>query len=721
MGFFEDAFISILNMTITASYVAIAVILARVLLGKSPKVFSYALWSIVLFRLICPFSFSSAFSLLGFIQPVQTSTSSTPYIPHDIGIMTVPTVDTGINSVNVALNTSLPAATPFASVNPMQIWLTLGTLIWLIGVAVFLIYAMFSYLRLKKQINMATLVSDNVYETDLIRSPFVCGLVRPKIYLPLNLTGYEREYILYHEQTHIKRFDYLVKPIAFLALVLHWFNPLIWLCFSLMTKDMEMSCDEQVIRRTHGENVTSYSASLLALATYKKIPGPSPLAFGESNVKARINNILNHKKPAFWVIIISVIAVIILVFMLISNPINGYSIYQHPGTFLGQNSLRTPAKLHIVNHISGDEYILTDADDIAQVTAIVEDMRIAKKEISKSRSEEVNSHYSITYYANINDNISEYLYTVHLAPVWIDNNIKPSFRFNLINQKDIFKRLEAAFTGKGGKTAYNINSLMKNKTPYIGNNSKVVALIDALPLPKGISRDTVELTTAEPPYGVTIHYKLDNDSVQINEEQFLRNSILLFALIDNVQEVTQIGHWNNKLLSSTPFRFIYTRTTAERFIGNDVQQFAKNQESLTELIEKIQVLDEEKIKATTNDLNWWKSKYKVIENEKFYVLTNESLNNNDKNNPHACFLVREYLCFDGTAEKWNQFYPVSNNIALPKSDKITTALDFKNQMKKLDPNSTSLKLPENTIVSEHVLNQWKAEGYEADTCIPISY
>ena len=214
MGFFEDAFISILNMSITASYVAIAVIIARLLLKKAPKAFSYALWSVVLFRLICPFSFSSAFSLLGFIQPAQTGTSSNQYIPQDIGIMGTPTVKTGLDSMSAAFSASLPAASPFAGINHLQLLITAGTLLWLAGVAALLLYAAISYLRLKNQISTATLVRENIYETDLIQSPFVCGFVKPKIYLPLNLTERERGYILCHEQEHIKRLDYLVSTIS---------------------------------------------------------------------------------------------------------------------------------------------------------------------------------------------------------------------------------------------------------------------------------------------------------------------------------------------------------------------------------------------------------------------------------------------------------------------------------------------------------------------------
>jgi len=598
MSFLADAFITILNMSLTASYVAVAVIVARLLLKKAPKVFSYALWSVVLFRLICPFSFSSSFSLLG-ILPGPTSTSVVQYIPQN----TAPAVNAGLNNINSVVNNSLPATTPYTNMDPIQIWITLGTLLWIIGVAVILIYAVFSYLRLKKRISMATLIEKNVYETDLIRSPFVCGLMKPKIYLPLSLTGPEREYILCHEETHIKRFDYLVKPVAFFALALHWFNPLIWLCFSLMTRDMEMSCDERVIRRSSNEIIANYSGSLLALATPIKLPSPSPLAFGESNVKARIDNVLNYKKPAFWVITASIMAVITLVVILIANPIKGLSIYEHPEIFLSRNSLRAPAKIYIVDNISGDQYMLTAAQEIAKVTAIVEDMRIAKKEISKVRGGSSDSRYSIAYYDDIDDRIEEYRYTIHVAPVWIDNNVKPSFRFALVNQQDIDQRLAEVFAGKAGKPVYDLDTLMDNKTRYVGSNSKVGALISALPLPPGVIRDKIELSTDQAPYGVSITYHLENDTLQqLSEEQFLSNSVLLFALIDNVDRVEHMGRWKNKLLSSMPFTFSYTRADAERIVGGDVRQFAKSRESLNELIEILSLLNESKSKTAMKGL-----------------------------------------------------------------------------------------------------------------------
>jgi len=605
MEFLEKMFLSVLNMSITASLVAVAVIIARLLLRKSPKVFSYALWSAVLFRLVCPFSFSSRLSLLGFMPLARTGASPTRYIPQDAGMIKLPAVYIAWDNINSAFNGSIPAAAaPLAKLNPMEALVAIGTLIWLAGIAVMLVYAAVTYLRLKKRISMATLVSGNIYESDLIRGPFVCGFVKPKIYLPLNLTGDEREYILLHEKTHIQRFDHIVKLVAFLALSLHWFNPIMWLCFSLMTRDMEMSCDERVFQKTSGLKVTSYSRSLLALASQKKVPAPGPLAFGESNVKARIKNILDYKKPAFWIVIASMVAVIILTVMLVSNPVNAIGILEHPKSFLSESMLRSTAKVRIVNNITGDEYILIDAREVGQAISIIENIRISKKEINMSRSEETDSRYSIYLYYGTDDAAEEYNCIVHIDPVWVNNNVKPSLRFNLVNRKDTLGRLESLISGIKKKASYDVKFLMENKTQYVGNHVKVSALLNGMPLPQGVTRGILELLTSEPPYGVIYHYDLIDDKIEVGEEQFLRNSILLFALIDNVDEITHLGHWNDKSLSSTAFEYTYTRSDAEKIVGGDVRQFAESEEKLAELIEIVKMLAINSPNTATEDRNF---------------------------------------------------------------------------------------------------------------------
>ena len=310
-----DIFVKVLNMSITASYAAIIVLLVRMLLKKAPKIFSYMLWSVVLFRLICPINFSSSLSLL---KPLNKSSN---YVPHNIGLMEKPTINTNIETIDRVINDSLPGATPYASVNPMQILMSLFTLIWILGITVLIIYSIYSYIKIYRKTQFSTLVTENIYETDQISTPFVFGLIRPKIYLPIGLLDNELDYIISHEKTHIRRFDYLIKPISFLVLTLHWFNPVIWICYYLMIKDMEMSCDESVLKKSGEDLKGNYSSSLLNLSI-RQSGLLSPLAFGESNIKSRIKNILNYKKPSFWTIFIALIVVIAISIGLITNPIN---------------------------------------------------------------------------------------------------------------------------------------------------------------------------------------------------------------------------------------------------------------------------------------------------------------------------------------------------------------------------------------------------------------
>ncbi|MFA5536249.1 MAG: M56 family metallopeptidase, partial [Bacillota bacterium] len=307
----ENIFLQILNLSFTASFVIIFVLLARLFLKKSPKILSYALWGVVLFRLICPLSFESMFSLL----PVKPNP-----IPLDIVYEAFPTIDTGIPAINQTVNQSLPAATATASINPLQIWTFIGSTVWLMGIAVLLIYSIVSLAKLRRRLKNAVHDKDNIYLAKQLDTPFVMGIIRPKIYLPTSLKEEEKRYILLHEQMHIRRFDHIVKIVSFFVLCLHWFNPLVWIAFFVSGKDMEMSCDEAVIKELGSDVKKEYSSSLLTLATGRRIVGGSPLAFGEGSTKGRIKNVLNYKKPKFWVILITALICVIAVFCLVSNP-----------------------------------------------------------------------------------------------------------------------------------------------------------------------------------------------------------------------------------------------------------------------------------------------------------------------------------------------------------------------------------------------------------------
>lgn len=310
----NNFFLTILNMSLTAGFVAIAVMLVRLLLKKTPKIFSYVLWTVVLFRLLCPFTFESPLSLM----PHNTET-----ISQDIVYSQNPVINSGIgvidNTVYPSTHVSLPPVNPSTNANPIRVLLEIGSIIWILGIATLLSYMLITYLKLKYSLSTAILVCNNIYETDRIKTPLVLGLIKPRIIIPLNLSDSELGYIIKHEQTHIKRYDYIIKPIAFLALTVHWFNPIIWLSYFLMVKDMEMSCDESVVKHSNEDIRANYSNSLLSIST-KQSGIFSPLAFGESNVKSRIKNVLSYKRPTFWVIIVTIMLVVAVSVGLMSNP-----------------------------------------------------------------------------------------------------------------------------------------------------------------------------------------------------------------------------------------------------------------------------------------------------------------------------------------------------------------------------------------------------------------
>lgn len=299
-------------MTITGNYAILFVIIIRLLLKRFPKIFSYVLWLAVMFRLICPFTFESMFSLI----PKNVN------VPKDIAYSPKPEITSGITVIDNAVNKVLPQPVNHAaSVNPMQIWLAIGEAIWIAGIAIILIYSIFTTVKLYRNLRSAKHIENNIYKIDDYKTPFVFGIINPKIYLPFNISESEKSYVLLHEQTHIKRLDHIVKPISFLITSIHWFNPLVWVAFYLMGEDMELSCDERVVKQMGSNIKKEYSSSLLSMSTGRKIVGGSPLAFGENNTKGRIRNVLNYKKPTLWVLIVAVIVVIIVIAGLIADPV----------------------------------------------------------------------------------------------------------------------------------------------------------------------------------------------------------------------------------------------------------------------------------------------------------------------------------------------------------------------------------------------------------------
>ena len=334
MNFFPE----LLRINLVASFVILIVLAARLILKRAPKVFSYALWAIVLIRLLIPLSIPSPVSVVP-----DTPAASGAVINSALPEIEFETLRDREQNYYESQNTSPEDVQVYVSrtVEPM-VYLSLA---WLVGVAVMVLYSGISYLKIKKKVRIAVPLRSNIWIADDIKSPFVIGFLKPKIYLPNNLGKQEQEYIILHEQHHIRRFDHVIKTLAFLALTIHWFNPLVWIAFVLACKDMEMSCDEAVIRKL-GENVRAdYSASLLTLATGHRIIAGTPLAFGEGDTKGRIKNLAKWKKPAIWVLVLTMIICLILGVCLLTDRVSRQN--QHVGTTFYYGNVTEQSEDHI--------------------------------------------------------------------------------------------------------------------------------------------------------------------------------------------------------------------------------------------------------------------------------------------------------------------------------------------------------------------------------------
>lgn len=308
----QELFLTLLNMSITASYLTLAVILLRLVLKNAPKIISVALWGLVAFRLVCPISIESVLSLL----------PSKEVIPPDIMYMDEPYIHSGIPSFNMAVNPILSQSVSDSSLelNPINVITFTATILWIIGIFAMLVYALVSYLRVYLRVREAACLEENIWVCDKISTPFIFGIIRPKIYLPSVIKKEDAGYVIAHERAHLKRFDHLIKPFAFLLLTIYWFNPVMWIAYILLCRDIELACDEKVIKEQGEEIKKPYSEALINCSVPKKVISACPLAFGETFVKGRIKKVLNYKKHAFWVIIVSLILCLAVTIGFLTNP-----------------------------------------------------------------------------------------------------------------------------------------------------------------------------------------------------------------------------------------------------------------------------------------------------------------------------------------------------------------------------------------------------------------
>lgn len=308
-----QAFLNIVNMSISASFIVLVVLLLRFILKKVPKWITVALWGIVAIRLVCPFFIESELSLIPeteWIEPPQALVS--PITPDTI-------VTDAVIGENVTVEH--PQEEPNITVKKSVAASSTISLIWLAGILGLLIYTIISYARLNRKIGTAVLCNDNVYQSESVVSPFVLGIIKPKIYLPFNINEKDMEYVVAHEKAHIRRGDHLWKPLGFLLLTIHWFNPILWLGYILLCRDIELACDEKVIKELDHDARADYSEALLSCSVNRRMISACPLAFGEVGVKDRVKSVLNYKKPAFWIIIIAILACVSVAVCFLTDPI----------------------------------------------------------------------------------------------------------------------------------------------------------------------------------------------------------------------------------------------------------------------------------------------------------------------------------------------------------------------------------------------------------------
>ena len=309
----NELFLKIINMSISASWLVLAVLILRFVLKKAPKWINVLLWGIVAIRLICPFSFESPLSLI----------PSAETIPLNIGMDSTPTINSGISAINNAVNPIISQSnTPMAgaSINPLQITIGIYEYIWIFGMIALALYTAISYWRLHRKVDTAVRYKDNIFQSENVSFPFVLGIIKPRIYLPFKMNGQYLEHVVAHEQAHICRKDHWWKPLGFLLLMIHWFNPLMWLAYVLLCRDIELACDEKVIKELGNEQRGDYTQALVACSINRRMIAACPLAFGEVSVKERVKSVMNYKKPAFWVIIISVIVCVGVAVCFLTNP-----------------------------------------------------------------------------------------------------------------------------------------------------------------------------------------------------------------------------------------------------------------------------------------------------------------------------------------------------------------------------------------------------------------
>ncbi|MGM9948327.1 M56 family metallopeptidase [Floccifex sp.] len=484
-------FISVVNMSIAASYLILMVFLVRFLFKKIPKWIRIILWGFVFLRLIFPFSIESVFSL---IPSEQT-------IPINIEMDATPSIESGIDGLNQMINPIISNSftpEPLSSANPLQIWLLGLSILWIIGIIILLVYTLWSTFHLFQKIKTSILLKENIYQSENIQTPFVFGILHPKIYIPFS---FENEYVIAHEQTHIQRKDNILKPLGFLITILHWMNPFVWLAYHLFCKDIEYACDEKVISDLNSIQRAEYSQALVSCSIQQKT-GVCPLAFNEGNVKGRVKSILYYEKPNILIFIISflICAITSLCFL--------------------TNAKKESYELMIQNNKESYVY--------------------ANEEIVPTRNQiEVSSNI---YYGQTEICLKD----VKLNAIIDSKILTPAqsvyFKVKKGNIYQIGAKVNADESQVTSIQVNHVNVQITESIPYIGDASAVNQIAHILPLSEGYTYAYMELQTDTEPYEWIVYV---NGNGQKN---FEKCSDLAFERIDNCGIFTIKDAQNNDIL-----------------------------------------------------------------------------------------------------------------------------------------------------------------------------
>ena len=485
--------------------------------------------------MVCPVGFSLPVSLM------PETVSSGAYVER-----VLPQSETPASTPQAATTTTtVPAATTQTPVTRETVAVTptgpdrntVLTILWAAGGIACLAWGTISYLRLRLRIADAILIEKNIYETDQIDSPFVCGFFRPRIYLPVGLAEPDRRYVLLHEQAHIRRRDYLTKPLAYVALCFHWFNPVLWLSYHLFGRDIETATDQTVIRSFGRTDTAGYAAALLHLGHKPSFPQAIPLAFGEENPKHRIRSVLSYKKPAFWVILVAVVACVVLGVLLLSNRTQAQEI-----TLDGQ-TVRQASMVDVLsiadNRVSSD-LPLTDlpllvplSDELTREVTDLIDQAEQGEETTVPDAEDLPDKTIV--FSTPNGDIYQLRNESGSFSLW-RNTIDGDCHRRTLTFQD--QRIEtwladaAAYVSVG-----RADDLYQLRTPYVGNNVAVANVVGSFQLNEVLGPYTIELQTSQEPYGVILH--LDQDLTSETARRYLREmSFLILALIDNAGSVS---------------------------------------------------------------------------------------------------------------------------------------------------------------------------------------